>query len=424
MPNEKILLVDDEEANLQLLTQWLVVSGYDIAYALNGAEAVRQVGENRPDLIILDIMMPVMDGYEACRILKEDPETEKIPIIIVTALHDREARLKGLSVSANDFLSKPVDQAELIIRVRNLLKIKAFEDVIRNHNEVLEQQVRERTADLESAYNNLKSSQDQLLQQEKMATIGVLMAGIAHEINNPVGFVTSNLGSLKKYGERLAAFISAQDEAIKAGGATPVVEEQLSTLRSKLKIDHILKDLPELLEESAEGTERIKKIVLDLKCFSRKDTDQMASADINQCLESSLGIVHNELKYKAAVVCDYGKLSPTFCNAQQLGQVFINLLINAGHAIDTKGKITVSTRQENGWIFVSISDTGCGIPEEIRQKIFDPFFTTKEVGKGTGLGLAICQDIINKHGGKLELASEIGRGTTFSVSIPVVTEAP
>ncbi|NTV12321.1 MAG: response regulator [Desulfobulbaceae bacterium] len=153
--NEKILLVDDEEANLQLLTQWLVVSGYDIAYALNGAEAVQQVGENRPDLIILDIMMPVMDGYEACRILKEDPETEKIPIIMVTALHDREAKLKGLSVSANDFLSKPIDQAELIIRVRNLLKIKAFDDFMLNHNQILEQEVRARTQDLKNLGNEM-----------------------------------------------------------------------------------------------------------------------------------------------------------------------------------------------------------------------------------------------------------------------------
>jgi signal transduction histidine kinase len=421
--NEKILLVDDEESNLRLLSQWLIPLGYDIKMAANGEEAVREARECRPDLIILDIMMPVMDGYEACRILKADPESRNIPIIMVTALLERESKLKGLSISANDFISKPIDQVELIIRVKNLLKIKAYEDLIRNHNELLEQQVRQRTADLESAYDKLKSSQDQLLQQEKMATIGVLMAGIAHEINNPVGYITSNLVSLKKYGERLIGFISEQDEVIRAGAAAPRIVEQLAARRSKLKIDHILMDFPELLDESVEGADRIKKIVQDLKCFSRKDMDQMASADINQCLKSALGIVHNELKYKAVVVCDYGELSPTFCNAQQLGQVFINLLINAVHAIDTQGKITVSTRQENGLILITISDTGCGIPEDIRQSIFDPFFTTKEVGKGTGLGLAICQDIINKHGGKLELASEIGMGTTFSVSIPVVTKA-
>lgn len=421
---EKILLVDDEESNLKLLSKWLIPLGYDIKLAANGEEAVQQAREHRPDLIILDVIMPIMDGYEVCRILKADPESRNIPIIMVTALLEKESKLKGLSVSANDFLSKPIDQVELTVRVKNLLKIKAYEDLIQIHNERLEQQVKERTADLEAAYNQLKSTQDQLLQQEKMATIGVLMAGIAHEINNPVGFITSNLSSLKKYGERLTAFLSAQDEAIAAGGTDLAVVEHLSALRSKLKIKHILMDFPELLEESTEGAGRIRRIVEDLKCFSRKDTTQLELADINQCLKSALAIVHNELKYKALVVCEYEELSPTLCNAQQLVQVFINLLINAVQALDTQGKINVSTRQESGWIFVAIRDTGCGIPEDIREKIFDPFFTTKEVGKGTGLGLAICRDIINKHGGKLELTSEIGMGTTLSVSIPVVEKAP
>ncbi len=155
MPNEKILLVDDEEANLRLLTQWLIPLGYDIDFAANGTEAVRKAGENRPDLIILDIMMPVMDGYEACRILKAAPETEKIPIIIVTALNDRTSKLKGLTVSANDFLTKPIDQAELTIRVRNLLKIKAFDDFMLRHNEILEQEVQARTLALKNLGNEM-----------------------------------------------------------------------------------------------------------------------------------------------------------------------------------------------------------------------------------------------------------------------------
>jgi two-component system NtrC family sensor kinase len=163
--------------------------------------------------------------------------------------------------------------------------------------------------------------------------------------------------------------------------------------------------------------------VQDLKCFSRKDTDEQAVADINECLKSALAVVHNELKYKAQITCAFGELPPTICNAQKLGQVFVNLLINAAQAIDAYGEITLNTRQENGWIFVAIRDSGCGIPEDIRQQIFDPFFTTKEVGKGTGLGLAICRDIISNHGGNFELTSEIGVGTTFSVSIPVVEEA-
>lgn len=253
-----------------------------------------------------------------------------------------------------------------------------------------------------------------------MATIGLLMAGIAHEINNPVGFITSNLGSLKKYGERLTEFISKLEEMVTSGESSPETSEQLAVLRQKLKIPIILEDFHQVIEESVEGAERIKKIVLDLKCFSRTETTETALADINECLKSALGIVHNELKYKAQVTCEYGELSPTLCNKQKLGQVFINLLINAGHAIDTQGEITVSTRQENDWIVVDISDNGCGIQEEIRQQIFEPFYTTKEIGKGTGLGLAICRDIIHQHSGKIELVSEIGKGSAFTTWIPLI----
>ena len=416
--------MDDEEANLRLLTKWLVVLGYDIELATDGQEALRKVKAGGIDLIILDIMMPGMDGFQVCAELKANQQSRRIPIIMVTALSDRESKLKGLKGGVDDFISKPIDQTEIITRTRNLLRVKEYEDFLKNHNELLEQRVRERTADLESAYETLKSTQNQLLQQEKMATIGLLMAGIAHEINNPVGYISSNLGSLKKYGERMTGFISEQDEVIRTGGVAPRIVEQLAARRVKLKMAHILNDFPALLNESIEGAERIRKIVQDLKGFSRTDTDEQAAADINQCLKSALSIVHNELKYKARITCEYGELPLTICNVQKLGQVFINLLINAAQAIETEGEITVNTRLENGWIFIAIRDTGCGIPEEIRQKIFDPFFTTKEVGKGTGLGLAICRDIINKHGGKLTLSSEIGMGTTFSVGIPVIPKAP
>ncbi len=193
--NEKILLVDDEEANLRLLTQWLVESNYDIEYASNGKEAVRKVGESRPDLILLDVMMPVMDGHEACRILKEDPKTMNIPIIMVTALHDRESKLRGLSGSANDFLTKPIDQGELLIRVKNLLKIKAFEDFMLNHNQRLEEKVQARTLDIKDLSTEMMLKLTAVAEFRDMDTgahiarIGSYAVKMAEALNLPLDFI-------------------------------------------------------------------------------------------------------------------------------------------------------------------------------------------------------------------------------------------
>jgi signal transduction histidine kinase len=417
-----IFVVDDDLFSQQLLGDILVRKGYATRLFSDGTTALQAAYEEPPDLILLDVIMPYLDGFEVCRFLKESAATRYIPVVLVTCLNEKAMRLKGMAAGADDFINKPFDDTEILLRTRNLLRMKEYGNILRDHNGRLEQQVKERTAELETAYNELKSTHDQLLQQEKMATIGLLMAGIAHEINNPVGFITSNLGSLKKYGERLAEFIFEQDRAIMADGQVARIMEKMSALRGTLKIDHILEDFPQLLAESADGADRIRKIVQDLKCFSRTDGAEQASADINQCLESAMGIAHNELKYKATIRREFGELPRTLCYPQQLGQVFINLLVNAVHAIDTLGEITVSTRQEDGWIFIAIRDTGCGIPEDIRRRIFEPFFTTKELGKGTGLGLSICQDIILKHGGEIEVVSEVGAGTTFTVKIPVLEQ--
>ncbi len=274
------------------------------------------------------------------------------------------------------------------------------------------------TRELEDANARIKQAQAQLLQQEKMASIGQLAAGVAHEINNPVGFIASNLGSMARYAERLRQYVEAVE---KRAGDDP----ELSGLRKKLKIDFILDDLGDLVRECIEGTDRVRDIVLNLKSFSRIDQSGEKPADINECIESTLKIVWNELKYKATVEKELGELPLTLCHAQQLNQVFMNLLVNAAQAIEEKGTITIRSwcgEGEKGErrIFVSISDTGCGIPREQLDRIFEPFFTTKEVGRGTGLGLAIVYDIVtNKHGGDIRVESEVGKGTTFTVEIPV-----
>lgn len=271
---------------------------------------------------------------------------------------------------------------------------------------------------LEQAHAELKETQAQLIQQEKMASIGQLAAGVAHEINNPTGFIMSNLGTLQKYIERLSVFVKAQSDMITVHGI-PDADENLAGLQKQLKIDRIVGDLPSLIAESLDGAERIKKIAQDLKSFSRADEEECKTTSLIDCIESTISIVWNELKYKATLKKEFGDLPPIRCYPQQLSQVIMNLLVNASHAIEKQGEITVSVWQENDSACLAIADTGSGIPEEIRSRIFEPFFTTKEVGKGTGLGLPISYDIVKKHGGEIIVESTVGEGTTFTVRLPL-----
>ncbi|MBI5141456.1 MAG: hypothetical protein HZA20_04585 [Nitrospirae bacterium] len=272
---------------------------------------------------------------------------------------------------------------------------------------------------LQRAYNDLKDAQTRLLQQDKMASIGQLAAGVAHEINNPMAFIISNLSSLGKYVEKLAAYMDEAEKLL--AEQTPALLETLERERKRYKIDRIRGDLPELLAESLDGAARVRRIVQDLKSFSRVDRAECSSEDMNQAMESTLSIAWNEIKYKATVIKEYGQLPPVLCNPGQINQVFLNILINAAHAIETRGEIRIRTWADGESVHVEIGDTGRGIPQESMKRIFDPFFTTKEVGKGTGLGLAIAYDIIvNKHGGRIDVKSEEGTGTTFMVTLPLV----
>jgi two-component system NtrC family sensor kinase len=251
-----------------------------------------------------------------------------------------------------------------------------------------------------------------------MASIGQLAAGVAHEINNPIGYVSSNLNTLSKYLERLTGFFTSQTEIVERATG-PEVQKELADLRQSLRIDHTIKDIGPLIIETLDGTSRVGKIVQDLNTFSRVDTGESCMADVSECLESAINIVWNELKYKVTMHRDYESIPPIKCYPQQLNQVFINLLINAGHAIEGKGHLTVTTRAHESSVYISIADTGSGIAPEHLSRIFEPFFTTKEVGKGTGLGLSITYDIIKKHQGDIAVDSKVGKGTTFTVRLPL-----
>lgn len=275
-------------------------------------------------------------------------------------------------------------------------------------------EIKQVTSELENAYAELKATHVQMLHHEKMASIGQLAAGVAHEINNPMGFISSNLGTLGKYLERLRAFVDFQSESILPGAM-----DEILSARKRLKIDYLLDDIPNLLQESSDGAERVRMIVQNLKSFSRVDEQEMKEANLIECLESTVSIAWNELKYKCTVEKDYGEIPPVKCYPQQLNQVFLNLLVNGAQSIEAQGVIRISTWQEGGDVCVAIGDTGCGIPDGLKNRIFEPFFTTKEIGKGTGLGLSISYDIIRKHGGSIELHSVVGQGSTFTVHLPV-----
>lgn len=305
------------------------------------------------------------------------------------------------------------------------------EQQLREARDFLETRVLERTADLNSAneklahekelqrqlIDKLEAAQNQLLQSERMASIGQLAAGVAHEINNPVGFVNSNLGTLQKYVKDIFSLIAAYEQAQAALPAP--VQQKLQHLAHDVDIDFLRSDTTDLLNESVEGLQRVKRIVQDLKDFSHVDEAEFQFADIEAGLESTLRVVWNELKYKCEVVKAYAGVPHIECYPFQLNQVFMNLLVNAASAIEGHGTITIRTGQEADQVWVEIQDTGKGIPPENLSRIYEPFFTTKPVGKGTGLGLSLAYGIIQKHHGSISVASEVGKGSTFRICLPM-----
>ncbi|MDO8991298.1 MAG: bacteriohemerythrin [Sideroxyarcus sp.] len=346
---------------------------------------------------------------------------------IATAFMSQSANV--LMEALNEMYGKLGDKTLEVIQKNQELKVE--HEALRVLNEELEQRVKLRTIDLEQANrkllaNNdelkqlnekLASAQTQLLQSEKMASIGQLAAGVAHEINNPVGFVNSNLGTLTKYVGNMFSVITAY-EAVEAGSPDKVFP-QVAAAKKSVDYPYLVEDIPSLLKESQDGLARVTRIVQDLKDFSHVDETNWQYANLEQGIDSTLNVVANEIKYKAEVVKQYSGLPDVECMPSQLNQVFMNMLINAAQAIDTKGTITIRTGSAGDEVWVEVQDTGKGISPENLRRIFDPFFTTKPIGKGTGLGLSLAYGIVEKHHGRIEVKSEVGKGTTFRVYLPV-----
>ncbi|VAX32683.1 Sensor histidine kinase [hydrothermal vent metagenome] len=284
----------------------------------------------------------------------------------------------------------------------------------------MEEALRKEKEEQQGLIQELKKARSQLLQNEKMAAIGQLSAGVAHEINNPVGYINSNLSSMERYVENLVDLIQLYQVAEETlQKSHPDLYALILEMQERIDLEFIKEDIYDLVKESREGAKRVKDIVQGLKEFSHVDESEWQWADLHKGLESTLNIVHNEIKYKATVKKEFGVLPQVECLASQLNQVFMNILVNAAHAIEEQGEIILRTRHEGKEICVEISDTGKGIPEDEISRIFDPFFTSKPVGVGTGLGLSLSYSIVNKHNGRIDVESTLGKGTCFKVWLPI-----
>lgn len=414
----------------------------DLLFVVNPDATIRYA--NRVALEVLGYRMEDIEGMQMGRIFDDD-ELQFFGLI-KTLLSENRARNTGRYILNKGGEKIPVvlngsvirneeNKVDFIVLVaRDMRDIHELITELAQINEEMEDRVSKRTEELrlakemsDDAFKKLQQTQAQLGQSEKMASIGQLSAGIAHEINNPAGFVTSNLKTLEEYIRDIKSIFSECDAVLKECGrenegdfisAIKRIEEQ----KQAVDLPFILNDINQIISETQDGMKRISKIVKNLREFSHAGSDKPEYADINKGLDSTLNIVWNELKYKAEVVTVYGDIPPVLCYPQQLNQVFMNLFVNAGQAMKEKGVIRIATFTENDRVIVSISDTGEGIPPQNLSRIFDPFFTTKPVGKGTGLGLAVVYAIVQKHGGEIKVDSEVGKGTAFTVSIPVEGE--
>ncbi|GEM_PF-1100977 len=385
-------------------------------------------GYSREELLsmtIKDIIAP--DNYDyVWQLYTQNPLRSKLDAAYQIWGIDKKGAKIPLEISPG--ITEFEGKTALVCYVKDITEKLKTEKKLEEYRQNLETMVEQRTTELQKTLSDLRDTQSQLIQSEKMASIGQLAAGVAHEINNPVGFVKSNLGAIDKYWKDVKKLIDCYQSLETVIGTKNVVNvnavlhnvlEDIDKTKQEIDLPFIVDDYENVINESREGMKRIIKIVSDLKDFAHPGEGKLKYAQINENIDSTLNVIWNELKYKATVTKDYGKLPEVECYPQQLNQVFMNILVNAAQSIEEKGEIDISTRAFDENIEIKISDTGSGIPEENLTKIFDPFFTTKDIGKGTGLGLNVAYNIIESHNGTIEVESETGKGTTFTIRIPV-----
>lgn len=427
-----VLIVDDNPTNLAVLTQALADAGYDTAVATSGEGAIEQIGYEPPDLILLDVMMPPgIDGFETCDRLKKNPTTQHLPIIFMTALNDTSQKVRGFSLGAVDYITKPFQQEEVLARVKVHVQVQQLTQTLEAQNRQLKALTDNLETTVEKRTAQLRQAQVRLIQQEKLSMLGQLVAGVAHEINNPLSCLTGNLNPAKDYVADLVHILELYQQHYPE--AAPEIEAAIAAA----DLPFILSDLPALLNSMQLGAERIRDISTSLRNFTRADTASRVVADLHQGLESTLLILQHRLKANGdrpaiAIHKNYGDIPAVECYPGPINQVFMNLIANAIDAFEDKAAIQANPEIQittlphlDQWVEVRIRDNGPGIDAAIRDRIFDPQFTTKPVNKGTGLGLSISQQIIvEQHGGRILCDSAPGQGTTFILQLPMQAPIP
>ena len=437
-----IMVVDDDNRNLKLMLNLLKIGGFKVIVAENGISAIEKLKNTLPDLILLDVLMPEIDGFETCKRLKSSEITREIPVIFMTAISDSVDKVKGLNLGAVDYITKPFNAEEFLARINIHMRLQKeikqrseAEIALQKATSELEKRVQERTAELSESLEKLKESQLQLIQSEKMSSLGALVAGTAHQLNNPVSILIGNINLAEEYIKAMTHHLEMYKKQFPNPGY--MIEENAENI----DIDFLIKDLPQMLSEIKLASERISEISVSLRSFARADSTSKVAFNINDGINNVLMILQHRFKAtnqrpEIEIIKNYGDLPNINCYPNTLNQVFVSLLINAIDSLEefnlknrrtyaqierNPNRITITTSMiESDGVEIRIADNGPGMLEQLKDKLYDAFMNIKPTTKSSRLGLSMSHLIIvHKHGGKLECKSHPGKGKEFVIKLPI-----